>query len=158
MLDVHEMHRAAKAPAEPVLPTHQLGHHPTQRRALGDGVAMGAVVAVHRVVRAQLAAHADRHTLLADAEVHETVHLVRTRQLADALLEGADAPHRAQELEADVAVEPSRSCAHLRCDRAAERLLHRGDDLRLVGQQVLLHRLAVGDRRVESRHQLDGRL
>ena len=76
MLDVHEVHRAAQAPAEPVVPAHQLGHDPAQRCALRDGVAMRAVTAVHGVVRPQLPAHADRHRLLADAEVHEPVHLV----------------------------------------------------------------------------------
>ncbi len=67
------------------------------------------MAAVDGVVRTQLAAHAHRDALLADAEVHETVHLVRPRQLADALLEGADAPHGAQKREAGVGRQPSRS-------------------------------------------------
>ena len=70
-------------------------------------MAVRAVAAVHGVVGPQLPAHADRHRLLADAQVHETVDLVGAGQLADALLEDADPPHRAQELEADVAVEPA---------------------------------------------------
>ena len=112
-----------------------------ERHALRDRVPVGAVVRVDGVVRTQLAAHAGSHALLADAQVHETVHLVRPGQLADPLLEDTDRPHRAQQLEADVTVEPSRSRRHYAATGRAERLLHRGDDLRLVGQQVLLHRL-----------------
>ena len=57
------------------------------------------MAAVDDVVGARAAAHTGRHRLLPDAQVHEPVHLVRARQLADALLEDADPPHRAQELE-----------------------------------------------------------
>ena len=107
VLDVDEVHRAAQTAAEAAVPAHQLGHDATERCALRDRVAVRTVAAVHGVVGSQLPAHADRHSLLADAQVHETVHLVGAGQLADALLEDADPPHRAQELEADVAAEPA---------------------------------------------------
>ena len=63
VLDVHEMHRAAQATAEP-------SSGPSTRPSPNNGSSLawrpGTVIAVHRV-RAQLAAHANCHTLLADA-------------------------------------------------------------------------------------------
>ena len=82
--------------------------HAAERRALRDRVPVRAVAAVDGVVVPQLAADADRDRLLADAQVDEPVHLVRARQLADPLLEDADPPHRAEQLDAGVAVEPGR--------------------------------------------------
>ena len=58
---------------------------------------MRAVPGVHRVVVAQLRAHADGDRLLSGGEMDEAVHLVRARQAADPLLEGADPPHLAQQ-------------------------------------------------------------
>ena len=66
------------------------------------------VIRVDGVVATQLAADTCSHRLLTDAEMDEPVHLVRTRQLSDALLEDADPPHRAEELEAEVGFEPRR--------------------------------------------------
>ncbi len=83
-----------------------------ERRPLCDRVAVRAVVRVDGVVGPQQAAHARRDPLLADAQMDEAVHLVLARQLADPLLEDADPPHRAEELEADVSVEP---CGRLTC-------------------------------------------
>src|SRR5690242_3950007 len=49
--------------------------------------------------------------------------------------------------------------AALRGDRSlSQHLLNGADDLVLVGEDVLLHRLAVGDRRLERGHLLDRRL
>ena len=107
MLDVDEVHRAAEAAADAALAAHELRHHACERRALRDRVPVGAVVAVDRVVRAKLPADADRDTLLADAQVDQAVHLVRARELPDALLERPDPPHGAKQLEADAGVEPS---------------------------------------------------
>ena len=71
-------------------------------------VSVGAVVRVDDVVRPQQSAHTRRDRLLADTQMHETVHLVRPGQLADPLLERTDPPHGAEELEPDVSVEPLR--------------------------------------------------
>src|SRR4029450_8927624 len=92
---------------EPTISTHELGHDPVERCALRDRMAVRPMPAVDDVFRPHPTPHADRHRLLTHAQVHEAVDLVGTRQLADALLEDADAPHRAQELEPDVAVEPA---------------------------------------------------
>ena len=113
MLDVDEVHRAAEAAAEAAVAPHQLRHDAPERRALRDRVPVRAVVAVDRVVVGELAAHADRDRLLTDAQVHEAVHLVRARQLPDALLEHADPPHAVEELDAEARVELlRRRCVH----------------------------------------------
>ena len=71
------------------------------------------VVRVDGIVVGELAAHADRNRLLTDAQVHEAVHLVRASQLSDALLEHADPPHAAKELDAEAGVELlRRHCVH----------------------------------------------
>src|SRR5207248_3987346 len=53
---------------------------------------------VDDVVVPELRADADGDRLLPGREMDEPVHLVRARQPADPLLEGADPPHRAEEL------------------------------------------------------------
>jgi hypothetical protein len=57
-------------------------------------VAVRAVTAVDRIVIAQLRAHTRRDGLLPDAQVDQPVHLVGALELAHALLEQADPPHR----------------------------------------------------------------
>ena len=99
MLDVDQVHRPAEAAAEAAVAAHQLRHHRVERRALGDRVPVGAVAAVHRVVGPELRADARRDALLADAQVDQAVHLVGPLELADALLEDPDPPHRAEQVE-----------------------------------------------------------
>jgi hypothetical protein len=99
MLCVDQVHRAAEPATEPVIPPHQLRHHATERSALRDRVPMRPVAAVDGVVVAQLPADRRGHRLLADAQVDQPVHLVCTLQLAHALLEEADPPHRAEHAE-----------------------------------------------------------
>ena len=107
VLDVDEMHRATETAAEARVTAHQLRHETPEWCPLCDRVPVRAVIRVDGVVATQLAANTCSHGLLTDAQVDEPVHLVRTRQLPDALLEDADAPHRAEELEADGSVESS---------------------------------------------------
>ena len=97
VLGVDEVHRAAHALAQPVGAAHQLGHLAVHRRALGERVAVGAVAAVDRVVVAQLQAGAGGDALLPDRQVDQPVDLVGALEPADALLEVADPPHRAQQ-------------------------------------------------------------
>jgi hypothetical protein len=60
-------------------------------------VAVRAVARVDGVVLAKLSAHGGSHALLTDAQVDQPVHLVGALELADALLEVADAPHRLEQ-------------------------------------------------------------
>ena len=92
-LQVGHVHRAAEAPAIAGLAPHELGHHAVGAGALGDAVAMAAVVARDVVVVAQMRAGADRDRLLADVAVRGALDRARLELLDHALLEGADAHH-----------------------------------------------------------------
>ncbi len=92
----------------PVVPTHQLGHHTVERRALGDRVAVGAVAGVDGIVIAQLAADGRRDALLPDAQVDQPMHLVGALELPDPLLEVADPPHRPEQAKSALGVEGAR--------------------------------------------------
>jgi hypothetical protein len=81
------------APAIAGLAPHELGHHAVGAGALGDAVAMAAVVARDVVVVAQVRAGADRDRLLADVAVRGALDRARLELLDHALLEGADAHH-----------------------------------------------------------------
>ena len=113
VLDVDEVHRAAEAAAESAFAAHQLGHDALERRAFRDRVTVRAMAAVDGVVVAQLRADADRDRLLTRAQMDEAVDLVRAREPADPLLEDADPPHGAEELElvqAGTGASPSTCC------------------------------------------------
>jgi hypothetical protein len=99
VLDVDQVHRAAKAAAEAAFAAHQLRHHRVERGALRDRVPVRAVAAVDRVVVPELPADGRRHSLLADAQVDQAVDLVGPLELPDPLLEHPDPPHRAEQLE-----------------------------------------------------------
>src|SRR6185437_12218081 len=98
VLAVDQMHRPAEPSAEAGVAAHQLRHHRPHWRALRQRVSVGAVPGVDDVVVAELRADPDGYRLLPGGEVDEAVHLVRARELADPLLEGADPPHLPQEL------------------------------------------------------------
>jgi hypothetical protein len=121
VVDVDEVHRAPEAAAETAVATHELGHDALERRALRDRVPVRAMVAVDRVVVRELAADADRDRLLADAQVHEAVHLARARELPDPLLEGPDPPHGAEKRDAEGGFERvrGRDLRHPRRPQAA---------------------------------------
>jgi len=96
-----DVHGSAEAAAVPVLPSHQLGHHPVHPRALGDAMAVAAVGPDDVVVLAQRRAGAGRDRLLADVGVRRSLHQALVEQLHRALVEPADLHHRrVQALEA----------------------------------------------------------
>src|ERR1019366_8957267 len=103
--DVDEVHRPTEAAAETVAPSHQLGHHPPKRRPLGDRMPVRTMAAVDRVIGAQLGADGGGDALLADAQMDQAVDLVRALEHPHALLEHADAPHRAQQRQRRGGVE-----------------------------------------------------
>ncbi len=70
------------------------------------------MTAVGDVVGPKSAANPGRNRLLADAQVHEPVHLVRARELAHPLLEHTDPPHRLEEREARACVGPAHLTLH----------------------------------------------
>ena len=92
-LQVGDVHRAAEPAAVAGLAPHQLGHHAVGAGALGDAVAMAAVVARDVVVLAQMRAGADRDRLLADVAVRGALDRARLELLDHPLLEAADAHH-----------------------------------------------------------------
>ncbi len=96
---VGDVHGAAQAPAIAGLAAHQLGHHALQVRALGDAVAVAAVVAADVVVRAQVGAGPRGDGLLADVAVRGALHVARLEQLGRVLLEAADAVHGAVQFQ-----------------------------------------------------------
>ena len=61
----------------------QLGHHAAHLAALGDDVAVAAVGAGDVVVVVEGGAHADRHRLLAQVQVHEAGQLAGGEQVLD---------------------------------------------------------------------------
>ena len=69
------VHRAAEAPAVAVLAPHQLGHHEVEARALGDAVAVAAMVADDGVVLGQVRAGAGGDRLLADIAMRRALDL-----------------------------------------------------------------------------------
>ena len=105
VLGVDQVHRAAEPAAEAVDSTHQLGHHPLKRRALGDRVPVRAVAGVDDVVCAELAADPRGDALAADAEVDQPVDPPRPRELRDALLETPDPAHRFEQSERGAGVQ-----------------------------------------------------
>ena len=100
-----DVHRAAQAPAVPVLAPHQLGHHPVHPGALGDRVAVAPVVRDDEVVLAQVRAGAGGHRLLADVAVGGALHDALQEELGDLLVESPDLDHRAVDTLAELSRE-----------------------------------------------------
>ena len=88
-----DVHGAAEAPAVTVLAPHQLGHHEVEARALGDAVAVAAVVADDGVVLRQVCAGAGGDRFLPDVAVGGALDLTRVEELHRLLVEAADADH-----------------------------------------------------------------
>ncbi len=101
--EVGDVHRSALALADPRGAREQLGDHPAHRRSLGQRVAVAAVGRGDRVVGAQVGAGSRRDGFLTDRKVGETGDVTGEEVLLDPLLEHADANHRAQQREAEVA-------------------------------------------------------
>src|SRR6187401_3166323 len=91
------MHRTALAAAIAVRAPVELRHHALRVGALGDGVAVPAMVRRDAVVDAQIDADAGRDRLLPDRDVQRTRDFARLVRLERGLLEGADARHGAIE-------------------------------------------------------------
>jgi hypothetical protein len=69
------------------------GHHPPHVRALGDAVAVPAVMADNTVFNAQVTADSGCDGLLADVGVDETFDVARLEFLVRPLLEPTDRKH-----------------------------------------------------------------
>ena len=90
---VGDVHRAALAAAEPVLPPEDLEHHPLGVAALGDAMAVAAVGRGDRVAVVEVHADADAGGFLAGVEMHEAGNVPGREFLVDCFLEFADEPH-----------------------------------------------------------------
>ena len=106
---VGDVHGAALALAGAAGPAQKLAHHGCRVRALGQNVAMAAVVGEQDVVDLEVPANADGHRLLADRGVDGAVHFAVAVGLERRLLEGANAVHEAVEVEVALDVEIARS-------------------------------------------------
>ena len=99
-VEVGDVHGAAEAAAVAVDAPHQLGHHAVDAGALGDAVAVAAVVADDVVVHAEIRARRRRHRLLADVAVGGALHQALVEQLGRPLVEAPDLHHgRVETLE-----------------------------------------------------------
>ena len=88
-----DVHGAAETAAVAVLAPHQLGHHEVEAGALGDAVAVTAVIADDGIVLRQLRAGAGGDRLLADVAVGRALDLPRVEELHRLLVEAADPDH-----------------------------------------------------------------
>src|SRR5262249_29420517 len=93
-----DVHRPAETAAVAGLAPHQLGHHPIDARALGDAMAVAAMVAHDAVLLAQRRARARGHRFLADERVRGTLDEAGLEQLRRLLVEAADSHHRLEEV------------------------------------------------------------
>ena len=92
---VRDVHRAALAAAIAARPAVKLQHHALRLGALGDRVAVAAMVRGDAVVLAQIGADAGRDPLLPDRDMQRPGDFAGLVRLERGLLEGADAHHRA---------------------------------------------------------------
>ena len=92
-VEVGDVHRAAEAFAIAGDAPHQLGHHLGERGALGDAVAVAAMMAHDEIVLAERGAGARGHRLLPDVAVGRPLHQAFLEQVDHALVEAADAQH-----------------------------------------------------------------
>ena len=92
-IGIVQVYGAATAARTARLLAVELGHHPRQVATLGEVVGMTPMPAVDHIVPPQRRAHADRHRLLSDGEVGRRPHLAFGVEIADRLLDGADADH-----------------------------------------------------------------
>ncbi|MNN15015.1 hypothetical protein D3C81_1281100 [compost metagenome] len=87
------MHRAALALADAGLLAVDLGHHPVHIDALGDAMAVAAVVGGNAVLVVQMGHHPGGAGFLAGIEVDEAGNFAGGELHMQALLEGADGAH-----------------------------------------------------------------
>ena len=103
-------------PAVAAFAAEQLQHHALRLGALGDGVAMAAMIRRDAVILAQVRADAGRDTLLADGDMQRPGNFPGLVRRERGLLEGADARHRAVEVS-----EAAQVVARIRHGRPYER-------------------------------------
>jgi hypothetical protein len=93
-LGVEHVHRAALALDDAAGSAQQLGHHRRRIGAAGQDMTVVAVARQHVVLGLGRVVHADRHRLLAVAQVAEAADLLQAVELARLFLETADEQHR----------------------------------------------------------------
>src|SRR5215469_10158634 len=91
---VGDVHRAALAMAAAGPAAVDLGHHLAYVDALGDAVAVAAMGARDRVTVVEVAAYADRRSLLAGVQVDESGNLAGRELGVDAFFKISDRPHQ----------------------------------------------------------------
>ena len=130
---IRDVHRAALAAAIAVRAAVKLRHHALRVGALGDGVAVAAMVRRDAVVDAQIDADAGRDRFLPDRDMQRPRDFARLVRLERGLLEGADARHR--RIEAGQAAQIVARFAH-EC---------RPEDARLAREGVGMFEHAAGN-------------
>ena len=90
-LDIGDVHRAAEAAAVAGLAPEQLRHHAREVGALGDAVAVAAVMADDEVLVLERRAGADGNRLLADVGMRRALDRTVQEQLCNTLVEAAHA-------------------------------------------------------------------
>ncbi len=91
--EVGDVHRAALAAAEAILPAEDLVHHAAHIAALGDAVAVPAMGRGDPVIVVEVHAKADGGRLLAGVEMHESRDVARGELVVHPLLEIANRAH-----------------------------------------------------------------
>ena len=109
-IHIRDMHGAALALAVAGLTSHQLGEHPAQIGALGDAVAVAAVVGNDVVVVGQVGADAHADGLLAVVGVDRRAGQVHLGQLDGLLLKFADGGHPGIQIQQDFLVQLFHVC------------------------------------------------
>ena len=96
---VEHVQRAAAAEAVAAAPSHHFRHQAVDSRALGQAVAVAAMIAGDDVGRPEVGANADRHRFLAGAKVGEAGDHAAEDETVHLLLESADQLHAPQQAE-----------------------------------------------------------
>jgi hypothetical protein len=94
--EIGDVHRATLAVRGAALAPEQLAHHARRRHALGDRVAVAAVVARHIVGAREMKADARRDRFLPAVLVDRAAHQAGLQRLTRGFLELADKAHGAQ--------------------------------------------------------------
>jgi hypothetical protein len=100
---IENVHRSATTAARPGALAVELGHDRVHRQAARDRVPVLAISRYDGVLGPERLHHADRHCLLAVAQMQEAADLLFAVELNAAILEAADAQHLAQQLETALA-------------------------------------------------------
>ena len=90
------MHGAAFTPAVSGLFPENLGHHLPTVRAFCDAVAMTAMIADDVILLLECSTGANRHSLLADIEMHSAADQIVHKKCFNLLLKKPDLKHLAE--------------------------------------------------------------